>query len=67
MSRPKGVQRRISKNISLPEDLVARMELELFSEVEERIPVGAQSKLIEQLLRDHFNKQPIIVETGNHG
>jgi hypothetical protein len=62
MSRPKGVTRRLSKNISLPEDLVARMELELFSEVEERIPVGAQSALIERLLRDHFNKQPINVK-----
>jgi len=62
MSRPKGITRRISKNISLPEDIVARMELELFSEVDGRIPIGAQSQLIEQLLRDYFNKKPIVVQ-----
>lgn len=57
MARPRTTIRRISKNISLPEDLVARMELELYSEVEGRIPVGAQSDLIERLLREHFKSQ----------
>lgn len=55
MARPSSTIRRISKNISLPEDLIARMELALFSEAEGRIPVGAQSKLIEELLRRHFS------------
>ncbi len=57
MSRPKGLVRRMSKNISLPEDIVARMELELYSEVDGRIPIGAQSQLIEQLLRKHYAQQ----------
>lgn len=66
MSRPKSNISRISKNISLPEDLVARMELDLFSEVEGRIPVGAQSKLIEQLLREHYN-QPAMLKGDCNG
>lgn len=57
MSRPAAVVKRISKNISLPEDLVVRMELELYSEVDQRIPIGAQSQLIEALLRQHFTRQ----------
>jgi len=56
MSRPKGLTPRISKNISLPQDIVARMELELYSEVDGRIPIGAQSQLIEKLLREHYKK-----------
>lgn len=56
MPRVKSLQRRIAKNISLPEDIVVRMELELYSDVEERVPVGAQARLIEQLLREHFGK-----------
>ncbi len=56
MSRPKGITRRMSKNISLPEDIVTRMELELYSEVDNRIPIGAQSQLIEKLLREHYRK-----------
>lgn len=55
MPRPASTVRRISKNISLPEDIIARMEIDLFSEAEGRIPVGAQSRLIEQLLREHYN------------
>lgn len=58
MSRPKATIRRISKNLSLPEDIVAHMELELYSDLEGCVPRGAQSELIERLLREHFNKQP---------
>jgi len=57
MSRPKGIIKRMTKNISLPRDIVVRMELELYSEVEGRIPIGAQSALIEGLLREHYAKQ----------
>lgn len=57
MSRPKSNIRKISKNISLHEEVVARMELELYSDVEGRVPIGAQSELIEQLLRQHFADQ----------
>jgi hypothetical protein len=54
MSRPKRTIRTIYKNIALPEDLVAKLELELFSEVEGRIPFGAQQEFFVKLLREHF-------------
>jgi hypothetical protein len=47
----------ISKHISIPETLNCRLELELYSEAEERIPFGAQQALIVSLLEQHFKKQ----------
>ena len=54
MARIAKTERTVQKNIALPIDLAARMEVELFSEVEGRIPLGAHGKLIEGLLRQHF-------------
>lgn len=54
MPRPKKTVRTVYKNIGLPEDLVARLELELYSEVEGRIPHGAQQEFFTRLLRTHF-------------
>lgn len=54
MARPKKIVQSISKNIALPEDIVARIELELYSDVEGRIPFGAQQRFFEQVLREHF-------------
>ena len=56
MARPISTIRTVSKNIRLSEDVVAKMELALFSEAEGRIPVGAQAELIKRLLRAHFNE-----------
>ena len=63
MARPKRNLRMISKHLCLPEELVARMELELFSDVEGRIPMGAQAELITQLLREHF----AVLDTAREG
>lgn len=54
MARPKSVNRPIEKKLSLDPDLVAKTELLLFSDLEGRVPYGAWSGLIEQLLREHF-------------
>lgn len=56
MARPKSLQPKLMKNIALTQETVTRMELELFSEAEGRVPVGAQSELIERLLQEHFRK-----------
>ena len=60
MARPKKVQRPVEISISIPEDLNVRMRLELFSEVENRVPHGAISRLVETLLREHFNKIGVL-------
>ena len=54
MARPKKVNRPVEISISIPEDLNLQMRLELFSEVEDRIPHGAISRLVETLLREYF-------------
>jgi hypothetical protein len=54
MAKPKNVIPSIEKKISIACDLCARMELELFSDLEGKIPYGAQSTFINQLIRDHF-------------
>lgn len=59
MARPLKTLRPIPMNISLEEDVSVRLKLELFSVVESRIPHGACSKLINQLLRDHFRLQDV--------
>lgn len=56
MPRPKKVDRPVEMAISLPRSLAARLELELFSELEGRIPHGARSRFIGQLIEDHFAK-----------
>lgn len=57
MARPKHIMRPILKRVSIPEDIVARVDLELYSEVEQKVPYGAWSELCERLLREHLNKQ----------
>lgn len=56
MARPKSINRPIEKKLSLDPDLVTKTELLLFSDLEGRVPYGAWSGLIEQLLREHFNR-----------
>ena len=57
MPRPKNTIRRIQINAMIPEDLVAQMKLQLFSEVEGRVPHGAQSDFISQLIAAHFSQK----------
>lgn len=61
MSRPRKVIRTVNKHLSLPENVVAQVDLQLFSEVEGRIPTGAYQELVTALLmewlRDTVNKK----------
>jgi len=61
MARPRKTVRTVPKNICLPEDLVAKLELELYSEVEGKIPFGAQQEFFTKLLRDYFNQKGVTV------
>lgn len=56
--KPPRVIRPKEKSISLPEDVVARIDLELYSELEQKVPHGAWSRLVEKLLREHLDKGP---------
>lgn len=54
--RPSKTTRSIQVNCSLPEDIVTRMKLHLWSDAEGKVPHGSQSGLIEQALREYFSR-----------
>lgn len=54
MPKPLAILRPSRLETSLPEDLRARLDLHLFSEVEGRVPQGAYQRLIVSLLRDYL-------------
>ena len=59
MARPKKTDRPIEKNISLPQSIVARVELELFSELEGRVPFGAWQRYIVGLIEADMLKRGV--------
>jgi hypothetical protein len=52
MPRPRKPQPTRKIHLTLDEDLRARVDLELFSLIEGRVPYGAWTGLVEQLLRE---------------
>lgn len=50
MARPKKVIPSVEKNISLPQDLVLRVDLELHSDLEGRVPHGAWARYVSALI-----------------
>ena len=57
MARPKRTDRPQEKNISLPSSLVARVDLELFSELEGRVPFGAWQRYIKELIENDLARR----------
>ena len=55
MSRRPNIERPIKLEISLPESLRGRLDLFLWSPTEGRVPKGAYSALIVQLLKDYLH------------
>ena len=60
MPKPKAIDPGISKNISIPESVVAQVDALLFSPTEARVPHGAYSRLITMLLRQWLEKLPTV-------
>lgn len=60
MTKPKKVIRPVQKNVALPEDLVAKVEIELFSTVEQRVPMGAWQALLTVLLQKWLQDRGIV-------
>lgn len=59
MGRPKNIIPTIQLNVMIPQDLVMQMNLELYSELEQRVPFGAQQRLLTALLRAYFSEQSL--------
>ena len=51
MPRPRKAVPSVEKNISLPRDLVVAVDLELYSELEGKVPFGSWQRYIERLIR----------------
>lgn len=63
MARPKRLMRPVRKNLAVPEDIAARVDLELFSELENRVPHGAWSKFVTELIREHYRRKDAMPPT----
>ena len=67
MSRPKKTIPTVYQNIGLPADLVNRVNSELHSEIEGRVPLGARQAFFTKLLRDYFDEQDTAPANGQVG
>lgn len=65
MPRPKKAVPSVTKELSLPRDIVARVDLELYSELEDRVPHGAWQRLLTQLLTEWLGKVAAAKAAGN--
>jgi len=63
MSRPRNTTRSVDVHIMLPEDLVAQVSLLLYSDLQQRIPLGAQAKFYERAARELLER---INQEKNH-
>ena len=57
MARPRKTDRPIEKNISLPQSIVVRVELELFSALEGKVPFGAWQRYIVSLVEADLRRK----------
>lgn len=57
MAKPKKTIPTVFRNVGLPKDLSEKVDKELYSEVESRIPFGALQEFFIKLLQDYFHKK----------
>lgn len=63
MARPKLINRPREKTLSLPETLVEKVDKLLFSELESRVPHGAWSRYVTNLIEaDMYEREQFDVD-----
>jgi hypothetical protein len=67
MPRPRKAIRPVEKNISLPEDLVARVDLELYSDLEGKVPFGAWQPSAQSLIRADLERRALVSGEVSNG
>lgn len=60
MPRPLKTDRPVRLEIQLPESLYAKLRLELFSEIENRVPVGRTSELYTELTTQWLRERGVM-------
>lgn len=58
MTKPPKIIRPTKLTLALPEDVRAKLDLHLFSEVEHRVPFGAYQRFFIERIREFFNPKP---------
>lgn len=61
MPRPKKVDRPVEFKFYLPSSISMKLEIELFSEVEGKVPFGARNELIIRLISEWLQKRGVVV------
>lgn len=56
MPRPKQTTPSTFRNIALPQPVADKLDLHLYSEVEQRVPVGAYKAFITGLIEAYFEQ-----------
>lgn len=64
MPRPRKIDRPVEKRVMLPQSLVARVELELYSELEGKVPFGAWQRLLVELITERLAKLDAARQKG---
>lgn len=57
MPRPSKAIRPVEKTINLPEDLVAKVDLILWSVLEEKVPHGAWARYVQGLIESDLERR----------
>lgn len=61
MPRPLKVDRPVGVKVCLPQSIHDKLKRELYSEIEGRVPYGAQSELVELLVTDWLKSRGVVV------
>lgn len=60
MPRPLKVDRPVEKSISIPQSIVVAVELELWSDLEGKLPFGAWQKYITKLIEEDIQRRQAL-------
>ncbi len=63
MPRKKNVIPSHQLLVRLPEPILARMNLHLYSDVEQRIPLGSHQRFLSQLINEFFSRKALDVSS----
>jgi len=63
MPRRKNITPSASIHLHIPEDVKARLDLFLYSEVESRVPVGAYQAFFQQRIQEFFDWKRIPLDS----
>lgn len=61
MPQPRKVDRGTKLCVQVPASILGKVQLELHSEIEGRVPFGAMSKLTTELLSDWLRSRGVVV------